>query len=58
MIAGLEVEMAEPLRRFEAEYLWMHVLEEQSELECSRHEMGRTECGYSTVALTLDYWQL
>ena len=26
VIAGLEVEAEEPLRRFEAEYLWMQVL--------------------------------
>jgi hypothetical protein len=27
VMAGLEAEVAEPLRRFEAEYLWIQVLE-------------------------------
>lgn len=32
VIAGLEVEEADPLRRFEAEYLWIHVLEGRLEM--------------------------
>lgn len=40
VIAGLGTNVAEPLRRFEAGYLWMQVLRGQSELEYMKVKNG------------------
>ena len=58
MITGLEFEVAESLKRLEAEYLWMQALSEMSELESPKHVAVQTEYEYSTVASTLGCWQL
>ena len=58
VIVWLEVEVVEPLRRFEAGYLWIQVLKGLSEPGFSKYEMVRTGFGYSTVALILGCWRL